>query len=73
MTETQKLFFAKKVALETEGFIAFVANLAVEQNEFDHFFDVLQEQYHLYPNKFELQLGKSLFNEFLELGIQEYI
>ncbi len=73
MTDTQKLFFAKKVALETEGLIAFVANLAIEQNEFDHFFNVLQEQYHLDATKFELQLGESLFTEFLEIGIHEYI
>ncbi len=71
MTDTQKLFFAKKVALETEGLIAFVANLAIEQNEIDHFFHVLQEQYHLDPNKFESQLGASLFSEFLELGALE--
>ena len=71
MTDTRKLFFAKKVALETEGLIAFVANLAIEQNEFDHFFHVLQEQYHLDPNKFESQLGVSLFSEFLEFGALE--
>jgi hypothetical protein len=73
MSDTQKLFFAKKVALETKGLISFVANLAIEQNEFDHFLDVLQEQYHLDATKFELQLGESLFTEFLEIGIQEYI
>jgi hypothetical protein len=71
MTDTQKLFFVKKVALETEGLIAFVANLAVEQNEFDHFFHVLNEQYHLDTQKFKSHLGESLFAEFLELGIQE--
>lgn len=73
MTETQKLFFAKKVALETEGLIAFVANLAVEQNEFDHFFHVLNEQYCLDTQKFKSYLGEPLFSEFLEIGIQEYI
>ena len=73
MSDTQKLFFAKKVALETKGLISFVANLAIEQNEFDHFLDVLHEQYHLDATKFELQLGESLFTEFLEIGIQEYI
>lgn len=67
MTETQKLVFAKKVALETEGLISFVANLAVEQNEFDHFFNVLQEQHSLNTEKFESQLGAKLFSEFLEL------
>ncbi len=71
MTETQKLFFAKKVALETEGLVAFVANLAVEQNEFDHFYHVLNEQYRLDTQKFKVQLGERLFSEFLEIGIQE--
>lgn len=67
MTNTRKLDFAKKVALETEGLISFVANLAVEQNEFDHFFNVLQEQHSLNTEKFESQLGAKLFSEFLEL------
>ncbi len=71
MTDTRPLFFAKKVALETEGLIAFVANLAIEQNEFDHFFHVLQEQYSLNPKKIESQLGDHLFSEFLELGVME--
>jgi hypothetical protein len=71
MRDNRKLFFAKKVALETKGLIAFVANLAIEQNEFDHFFHVLQEQYQLDPNKFELQLGGSLLTEFLEIGVPE--
>jgi len=67
MTNTRKLDFAKKVALETEGLISFVANLAVEQNEFYHFFNVLQEQHSLNTEKFESQLGAKLFSEFLEL------
>jgi|GEM_PF-2799477 hypothetical protein len=71
MTDSQKLDFAKKVAFETEGLIAFVANLAIEQNEYDHFFHVLNEQFRLDAEKFKSQLGEHLFSEFLEFGVLE--
>ncbi len=62
--DKHSLNFAKKVAHQTEALIAFVANLAIEQNEFDHFFHVLDEQHSLDIEKFKLQLGDELYGEY---------
>lgn len=72
MTNHREFYLAEKVALNSEGLLAFVAKLAIEQNEFDHFLNVLYEQYSLNPEKFKLKLGEEMYNEFLELAALEY-
>ena len=72
MTDRRKLNLAEQVALKSEGLLAFVAKLAIEQNEFDHFLNVLYEQHSLDPEKFKLKLGEEMYNEFLELAAIEY-
>jgi hypothetical protein len=72
MTNRREFYLAEQVACNSEGLLAFVAKLAIEQNEFDHFLIVLHEQHSLDPAKFKIKLGEELYNEFLELEALEY-
>lgn len=67
MNQSKQLDFARKVALETEGMLAFVANLAIEQNEFDHLFYVLEEQNTFDSERLKMQLGNQLYTEFEQM------
>lgn len=72
MTNRRSFYLAEQLAGKSEGLLAFVAKLAIEQNEFDHFLIVLHEQHSLDPEKFKIKLGEELYNEFLELEALEY-
>lgn len=67
MEDNQILNFTKKIALEKHGFLAYVAKIALQHNEFDELLKVLEFKNRMDAKKLQSLLGNTLYFEYLEM------
>lgn len=62
-----KTSFVKKVAEESKGLTATIANIALVNNDIDELLDVFHEQHNTNPELFRKMVGNDVYSNYLEV------
>lgn len=62
-----KLDFVQKVADQSNGLVAKIAGIALENNHIDQLMDIFHEQHSTNPDLFKKMIGNEVYSDYLEV------